>query len=183
MKLPRLNPYDFAPRAKAMLVCSLASATAIIGVAFAYLRQTDPVVLPALLLFYATLTVNTYYSVKTFASITRSNMIQNIVDTYLLIVYLFLGSSLGYPILFWSIALLLFASAPAKYFNLASLIHRPKLIRRKTSLDFLAAALVASALAGTVLLNVTGSAYLAATVFAVANVYLLYIRPMYRITD
>jgi len=47
----------------------------------------------------------------------------------------------------------------------------------------LAAALVASALAGTVLLNVTGSAYLAATVFAVANVYLLYIRPMYRIID
>jgi hypothetical protein len=184
MKLPRLNPYGFAPPAKAILVCGLASATAIIGGALAYLRLTDPVVLTALLSFYVTLTINTYYSVKTFASITpSSNVIQNIMDTYLLLLYLLAGYSIGYPVQFWSITLVLFVSAPIKYFHLRSLVDRPKLIRRKMLLDLLAAALVASALAGTVLLNVTGSATLTAATFAIANVYLLYIEPMYGIID
>jgi hypothetical protein len=146
----------------------------------AYLRQTDAVVLTALLSFYATLTVNTYYSIETFASITpQSNIAQHIVDTCLFFIYLCLGYSVYDPLLFWSLAVLLFVTASIKYFHLGSLVNRPNLIRKKASLDLLGAGLVASALAATVFLNVTGSACLTATIFAIANVYLLYIKPMY----
>jgi hypothetical protein len=101
----------------------------------------------------------------------------------LLILYLSAGFLLHSPSLFLSMTLLLFVLAPIKYLHLLGLVNYPRLLRKKISLDLLAASLVAGALLGTSLGYITESVWLLAVLFAAANVYLLYTKSMYRIID
>jgi hypothetical protein len=134
-------------------------------------------------LFYATLVVNTYYSIRFFSRLPPTDRNETVVDAILAVLYVALGLAVANPRLFTFLALVLFVCAIVKYARLRSLIDYPLTLRRKMLIDFLGAMLCAGAFAGTLAGYPVESVAAFAIVFAIANVYLLLIAPAYRVFD
>lgn len=133
-------------------------------------------------IFYATITMNTYFSVKLFASITPpENKLQHIMDLLLVVFYLLLVPSFPYPTAYMFFALCIFITAPIKYALLLTVIPYEHLLKRKILIDLLGTSLCAAVLGGALLGYPLESAWVLAVVFLLANIYLLAIRPMYRL--
>ncbi len=133
------------------------------------------------ILFYAVLTLNTFFSVKLYASIQPKNIPQFFIDAVLGVLYIALALSIGDQVLFSLFALLVFIAATPKYALMLGKIPHEALLRRKIKIDTTGIALCAAVFIGTILGFGMLSAWVLAVVFALANVYLLLIRPMYRI--
>ena len=130
---------------------------------------------------YSILVLNTFFSVRFFAGILAVSVRQTVVDGVLVVLYVALAYSLGDASALPLAATCLFAVAAVKYIiELGSNPHTA-VLRRKISIDFLGAALCAAALAGTILGYPFESAWALAGIFALANVYLLAVKPMYRL--
>ena len=160
---------------KALLV---ATAFAIAGVISALIATPHP----ALLLFYVTIAINTYYSVMFFAPLTpHEHAEQHLIDTVLAIWYVLMAATLSDPYSFTLFSTALFLTAVLKYEFLRLVLAHGEMLTRKIMIDIGGAALSAAAFAGVVFADVNLSVWAFAVVFVIANIYLLYVKPMYRI--
>ncbi len=133
-------------------------------------------------LFYLILIANTYFSIAFFSRIDAATVPQRVLDVVLGANYLLLAASIGRPALFESIGSSLFALATIKYMLLVRIVNL-KVVRRKIRIDLFGCGLCAAALAGSLIGYRLESAWAMTVVFAIANVYLLILRPMYQPDD
>jgi hypothetical protein len=133
--------------------------------------------------FYAWLTINTYFSILFFAPITPPSITQSAIDVVLGLVYLALAFSIGYPVAFSFAALAIFTIAPLKYMHLVGKTPHDLTMRKKINIDLLGTMLCIFTVVLTVLGYELFAAWMLASVFVVANVYLLFVQPMYRLVQ
>ncbi len=133
--------------------------------------------------YYAILVVNTFFSIKTFAAITPQNTTQDLADIVLVLIYIALAFSFSSVLLFSASSTMLFLVAIGKYVHLMMLITYRNFLRRKIRLNALGASLSLCALALALSGQPAEAAWLLFGLFAVANIYLLAINPMYRLDD
>mgnify|MGYP003394456233 CR=1 FL=1 len=168
------------PSLKALVVTVL---FALAGVAGFMMSEKTPTTLP-LAIFYATLTLNSYFSIKLFSSIVPpDDKKQWVVDGLLVVSYLALAWFISNPIFFFLAILFLFIIAAFKYTLLLGTISHPKLLKKKIFID------LCGVLMGAIAVTLAGfgfvieTAWAVAIAFVLANVLLLFIRPMYKIID
>ena len=145
-----------------------------------FYASVSPVLLPHVI-FYAVLVVNTFFSVRFFSHIAPENKSQFAIDTVLVILYLALASSMGYPFTFAFFALCLFIAASSKYPLLLLVISQTNVLKRKILIDLMGTAACAAVLGATVAGYPLEAAWAAAIGFTLGNVYFLLINPMYRL--
>lgn len=132
-------------------------------------------------LFYAVLTLNSFFSVRLFSAIQPKTISQTAADAILVLVYCGLALSIGDPIPFAFFALCVFVAAPPKYALMLGVIPHNSLLKRKILIDLVGTALCTAILGGALFGYELESAWTLAVVFTLANIYLLFIRPMYRL--
>ena len=134
-----------------------------------------------LVFFYAILVLNTYFSVRVFSTIApRHNSIQKFIDCTVVILYLGLATQFENPLNFTILATMLFLACLIKYTLLTDLIpHRRTFLHRKIFLDWLGALLCILAVIGVAANYSYITTILFAFINALANVYLLLIKPFY----
>lgn len=134
-----------------------------------------------LAVFYVLLVVNTFFSIRFFSHLFGFDVKQEIIDAVLFGLYLLLAYSMRDTAAFFFSALLLFVVAILKYVLLLEHGIHLDILRRKIRINILGACACCAALYGIFLGHPLESAWVIALVFGVANVYLLAIRPMYRL--
>lgn len=134
-------------------------------------------------IFYATLTLNTFFSVRFFTPITPESSFHTGIDLALAGAYIALALSIGIPMAFAFFALLVFVLAPAKYAQLLGRTPHDKTMRKKILIDLLGTLLCTAVLGLTIAGLEYKAAWILAAMFLAANVYLLAMRPMYRLAD
>ncbi|MDZ4227337.1 MAG: hypothetical protein U1D26_02550 [Patescibacteria group bacterium] len=133
-------------------------------------------------LFYAIILINTFFSIRFFTRITPPSRAQNLIDAALVVSYLALAFSLGHEWAFIFFALVVFIMAPIKYVLMLGVVPMESLLKKKLLIDLAGTVMCAAALIGAVLLDYPlTSAWAMAIIFTLANIYLLAIRPMYRL--
>lgn len=130
-------------------------------------------------IFYAVLTLNTYYSIRFYSAFTPNSLFQGGIDFLLVVAYIALALSIGQPLAFSLCALLVFMLAPAKYAHMLGRTPHDGTLRRKIRIDLLGTLLCSGAVALTLYGLPLPAAWLLAGLFTIANVYLLWVRPMY----
>lgn len=133
-------------------------------------------------IYYAVLVVNTFFSIKVFTSIIPPHPIQTILDLSLGALYVVLAFSISLPLVFCVCSALLFVLANVKYMHVSALMPAYRtFLTRKMHLNTMGALLSLASFA----LAISGYPLIAswalASLFSIANVYLLCIRPMYRL--
>lgn len=161
------------------------AAFAFFGILFAFTVKNLLYSLPTLIL-YAGLVINTYFSIRCFSSITPENdNMQRIVDIGLVASFLALASAFNNVQNFLTIGLLLFELAVIKYTLLLGTARTEyhALIRKKILVDMLGVVSGSLALA-TVLLGYTlFSIWFPALLLTAANVYLIILKPFYKVNQ
>lgn len=134
-----------------------------------------------LVLFYAVLVADTYFSVRVFSNITpEGNSEQRTIDFIIVLTYLSLATQFEHPLGFALIATLLFLECIIKYKILANIAPKHRaFLRRKIILDWLGALFCTIAVLGIAMNYSHITTVLFAFINAVANVYLLAIKPFY----
>lgn len=135
-----------------------------------------------LAIFYVVLVINTFPSVQLFSSLVPKNDGKHaLADLMLAGLYLFLAASFGQPQQFALCATVLFLVAAGKYTLMFYDIPHPRLLQRKVRIDLLGALMCASVLAAMNLGWILSAAWSLAIVFTIANVYVLALKPLYRV--
>ena len=135
-----------------------------------------------LLIFYGVLIANTFFSIRCFASITPpKNVPQRLLDWTLGTLMVLLALTLDNASKFTFLAALLFAVATYKYVRLKSLIGQRRLLRRKIVIDSWGLLACALAYSGIFWGNAFFTTWLWAISFVLANVYLFFFRPLYKL--
>ncbi len=133
-------------------------------------------------IFYTLLVVNTYPSVRLFSSLVPMEDGRHaLTDVMLALLYTFLVGSFDDPQRFVLCALVMFLVASGKYSLMVGEIPHPRLLERKIRVDLLGALLCACALA---LMNagwVLTAAWSLVIIFALGNIYVLALKPLYRL--
>lgn len=132
-------------------------------------------------IFYAVLVINTFLSIRFFSALAPENHSQMAIDIVLVLLYLALAFSIGRPLTFAFFALCLFIAASSKYPLLLLVILQTDVLKRKILIDLMGTAACAAILAATILGYAFEAAWAAAIGFTFANVYLLRVKPMYRL--
>ncbi len=148
--------------------------------AILFYAPVGPFLLPHALI-YAVLVVNTFFSIRFWSALQPVDNRQFFIDAVLIAAYLALALSIGKPLHFALAALMLFIAAPIKYMLMRGRIPHEALRRRKMLLDYLGTVSCIALTLGTLAGYALGSAWLFALGFTLANIYLLFIRPMYRL--
>lgn len=138
-------------------------------------------ILAAHIVFIAVLLINTLFSVRFWRPLQPKEFSQLFIDAALLMLYAVLAFCAGQGVDFSFFATLLFIVATAKYALMLEKTPHSRTIKRKILIDLAGALLCAAALLGTLMGYAEFSATALAAVFASANVYLLWHRPMYRL--
>lgn len=167
------------PTAKAWTVSAVFALAGIAG--FLFIAPDTKLLWPNAL-FYAVITVNTFFSVRLFARIAPPSLSQLLVDGLLVLAYLGLAFSLGREWAFPFFALCIFVAAPIKYVLMLGVVPHSGLLKKKLLIDLSGTTLCVVALLGAVFFDYpVAVAWGLAIVFSLANIYLLAIRPMYRL--
>lgn len=156
-------------------------AFAIWGGAVAAFTITHWIVAWPLLFFYATLVIDTYFSVRVFSTIAPPrDRFQQWADAVIVILYLGLATRFEQPLDFTIIAALLFLACILKYAILTDAVplYRP-FLHRKIALDSLGALVCLLAAFGIALGYVRAATLALAFLNAGANVYILILKPFY----
>ncbi len=132
-------------------------------------------------IFYAVLTLNTFFSIKLYATIQPNDQHQRIVDFLLVAAYVALAFSIGRAFEFSLVALILFIFATPKYAMMRGKIPHDALLRRKILIDLSGVAFTAVVFLGTIAGYPLESAWVLAIGFVIANIYHLVINPMYHL--
>ncbi len=145
-----------------------------------YRAPQVPELLPQTI-FYAVLVLNTFFSIRFYSALQPKNASQFLIDAVLVILYAVLALSLGRPVAFAYAALWLFMMAPQKYALMLGFVPHTVLLRNKILIDLSGTVLCAAILGATIAGYSLAAAWALAGLFVLANVYLLLIRPMYRL--
>jgi hypothetical protein len=133
-------------------------------------------------IFFAFLILNTYPSLRLFSSLVPMEDGKHaLADLMIALIYVFLAASFADPQRFALCATVLFLVAAGKYGLMLYDIPHPKLLERKIRVDLLGALLCCSVLAAMNAGYVFQASWFLAIIFALANVYVLMIRPLYRL--
>lgn len=149
-------------------------------VAVLFYSIVSPFLLPHLII-YAVLVVNTFFSIRFWAALQPNDIRQLLVDAVLVVAYLTLALSIGEPLHFAIASLGLFIAAAIKYVLMRGRTPHEALVEHKTFLDALGAVACAALLGGTLAGYALETAWIFAIGFSLANVYLLFVRPMYQL--
>lgn len=133
-----------------------------------------------LVLFYALLIFNTYFSVKTFASITpHENLLQHAIDMLLGLCLFVIPFQFNSPLHFALWMTLLFIVAALKYILLIPIAGYSRLLYIKIRIDSLGVLMCFLGLWGIL----SGYAYISTVIwvaiFFLANLYVLWLKPHY----
>jgi len=169
------------PNKKAFIVTLIFSVMGVIGWTK---TVTEPLYSLPLIIFYATIVLNTYFSIKLFASLTPiSERVQHVIDIALVCAYTVSAFSLDNTMWFALSNLFLFVIAAAKYSFLLNVIKYQQLLKRKILIDILGIFFCACVLTASLL----GYSYYAAwgmsLGFLYANYFLFFVWPLYKIPD
>ena len=167
-----------SPSQKSLIACLL---FIIFGLVGWFLSTSNTMHSLPLLLYYAVLVFNTFFSIRAFSAITPRNSAQTAFDMVLVGIYCALAFSFASTVYFALFSALLFLVAVAKYVHLRKLIASSTLLERKIRIDVLGALLSVATLCIAVAGWPLGAAWILCIVFALASVYLLLINPMYRV--
>ena len=140
----------------------------------------SPFLLPHFII-YALLVLNTYFSIRFWSALQPQDSRQFLIDAILVLAYLALAFSIGEPTYFAFAAFALFALATFKYVLMRGHTSYEAVVERKIHIDALGALACAVLVLGMFLGYALEATWLFAVGFALANVYLLLIRPMYRL--
>ncbi len=144
-------------------------------------KVTDTANALPLTLFYLTITINTFFSVKLFSSIIPpGDPIQIIIDTILILLYFVMAFFLGNPITFVFFTLLLFITASTKYSFLLNQLPHPRLLKKKILIDLSGVLMSTLTLGGIILGYSWISTWAFSIVFIIANILLFFVWPLYR---
>ncbi|HUX35800.1 MAG TPA: hypothetical protein VMV71_02070 [Candidatus Paceibacterota bacterium] len=136
-----------------------------------------------LILFYATLLTNTYFSIRSFASITPENTTQKLIDVALVVFMFLMVFNFNSVLNFAMLATLLFIIATLKYIFLIKLAGYSKLLYMKIRIDTLGILFCFMAVIGTLWGYGRQTSIIWAIAFALANVYVLRLEPHYRLEN
>lgn len=166
---------------KAVLVTSIFSLWSMVA---AIIYITDGFIVWPLVFFQILLIINTFFSVRAFSSIIPHNdLTQGIVDILLALCYFTMPLFFNNPTFFVLIALLLFVLASLKYIFAILLVGFSKLFYEKIRIDVLGILLCFFILVGIL----SGYAYVASLLFVIifllANIYLFFVKPLYRLEN
>ena len=153
---------------------------ALIGIAIFFVRSMDWTFALPHLIFYLVLTINTFFSIQFFTPLTPRSIYQVLVDAALVAIYIGLALSIGFPTQFAFFALLVFVVAPMKYAHKLDLIPHTRLIRKKILIDLWGTLMCTGVVGLTIFGLPILAAWILAVLFAIANIYLLLMNPMYR---
>ena len=166
------------PAAKSVLATIAFSLAGTISALF--YSTVSPFLLPHFVI-YAVLVVNTYFSIRFWSALQPADIRQTLIDGVLVLAYLALAFSMGEPVYFAFAAFALFALATFKYVLMRGRTSYETIVERKTGIDALGALACAVLVLGMFLGYPLEATWLFAIGFTLANIYLLFIRPMYRL--
>lgn len=133
-----------------------------------------------LVLFYAIMVWNTYYSVDYFSRVIPINPpLQVLVDSVLFLLYFLAALSFLNTYLFILTLGLIFAVATVKYALALNVVEHPRKLFRKIVVDTMGMLMVTCALIGAALGYDRITAIALVVVFGIANIYVIYIKPLY----
>jgi hypothetical protein len=137
-----------------------------------------------LLIFYITISINTFFSVQLFSKIIpHENILQKMFDVALVLIYIWLAYAMQNVLLFAFVDTLLFIVAAAKYAFLLRIVHHPILLKRKIIIDLCGALAGLLAIGGVIAGYPFETAWALASAKVIANIALLYFWPMYRLDE
>jgi hypothetical protein len=132
------------------------------------------------LVFYILLVINTFFSIRCFASITPADArAQKIIDFVLVLCYFALAVTINVPILFTFFAFVLFFVAVIKYVSLLFYTSHKKLVWRKIVVDVLGALVCLGAFWGVFADHERVASWLWVGMFLVGNAYIFFVEPLY----
>ncbi len=135
-----------------------------------------------LVLFYLSLTINTFFSIRLFSRITPPfSIIQNSLDIILVILFVVAAFTMGTPLLFVFFVDLLFVVATIKYTFLLNTVNHPKLLKRKILIDLLGILACTATLGGILAGYQTYFVWIFSVGFIIANVLLFFVWVLYRL--
>ncbi len=156
------------------------AAFAIVGVVIVSRSSESPAFLWPCAVLYILILLNTFYSIRIFASVTPvSDRLQNAIDVILGLLYLWLAWSLGRPEMFAAACVVMFAVATLKYTLLLGHIPHRKLLRHKIQIDAIGTAAAAASLAGILLWDAQMMLWVWAIGFALVQTDIFLLRPLY----
>jgi hypothetical protein len=168
------------PESRAGAAIILFGAFGILGIILAWpnLENAWP-----LILFYALLLWNDYFSIKHFSKIVPPHKTsQMLIDGALVVFHFLLVFSFNNPRNFYLVTTMLFILATLKYSYDLPLIHNSSRLYRKIKIDTLGAGASAIATTG-ILFGYTWSATITwLIIFAIASVYVVRVDPLYKDT-
>ncbi|MFA5714476.1 MAG: hypothetical protein WC998_01885 [Candidatus Paceibacterota bacterium] len=133
-----------------------------------------------LILFYVILIINSFFSIEFFSKITPDNNEQKVIDLSMVAIYLILILNLGNEFRYLLSSAVLFVVATLKYVLLLGTVDI-KILKRKIIIDLFGGIACILALVGSLAGYGEVTNWIWALVFLFANVYLLVIKPMYRL--
>jgi hypothetical protein len=166
-------------RIKAIVVTAV---FALAGIASWILFVSNWVASLPLAIFYLVITINTFPSVHLFSSIAPEEDDKHLLsDAVLSVLYILLAISLGDPVSFALTTTLLFIAATIKYAYMLHIVPHAALLKRKIIIDLFGTLLGAASLGIMLTGHVQLASWAMAGIFVLANIYFLWINPMYRI--
>ena len=166
------------PHKKAWLVTVM---LVVLGVASWINHVNDYEIAIPLFLFYAVLVINTHFSIILFSSLVpHENKVQTALDLILFALYVYLIVREEGLQWFFFYVTLLFCIASIKYTHLLNELDQPKLLKRKITWDALGILLGLVTLGGIMSGYVVTSLWFCSIAFLIANIYLLFINPLYK---
>ena len=134
-----------------------------------------------LVVLYGLLVIHTFFSVRFFSALFKLDATQQVIDAILVALYLFLAFSMRDAVIFFLIGFGLFSIATLKYVLLLPHgLHRDALWR-KIWIDLAGAAAWGAGAGGVWLGYGEESTFVLVVSFGIANIYLLIMRPVYRL--
>ena len=164
--------------AKSWLATSVFALAGVVSALFYAI--VSPFLLPHFII-YIVLVVNTFFSIRFWSALQPKDARQFLVDAVLVVTYLALAFSIGEPFYFALAALLLFTVAPLKYILMRGSTSHEALVEHKILLDSMGTFACIGLVAGLFLGSPLEVTWLFAIGFTLANIYLLFIHPMYRL--
>ena len=167
------------PTGRAALAAALFTAC---GAGSAWRSVSDWSLSAPLVLFYALLVLNTFFSVRCFARVTPpGDRLQKLFDAVLVAIYVGLAASFTDAPRFAGWGSLLFAVATLKYVVLLGRVGSVMLLAKKIRVDVLGTIACVWALGVMLIGYAREASWALAGANAIANVYVLWVRPIYRI--
>lgn len=177
LRTGRVEPFT---RSATLKAAAFTSVFAVLGPLFMSGTDAGPAILLPMALLFDLILLNTFFSIRMFASVTpATDHVQNAIDLGLGLLYLWMASAIGDARLFACACTLMFALATYKYALLLGRIPHQKLLRHKIQIDVLGTVGALAALAGIMYVDAALTLWIWAVLFALVQLDIFLLRPLY----